>query len=579
MTTKKINDLLTQIIYEAKAYNTFEDIEKLVQSGTDLSMIPLQPLYTSLLTTPSSQVAAILPNLSREQRQSLLDLDLWNKDVVDVDSFEYWIEAYSMCQDQEITQEFIGSEEFYLYLKSRINIHTFDVEDPMYPDHDDYFLTDDMLLLIEFGDEYKYANELRYLIRLLYDQHGVEGAYTSLFKLVNDSFSFLQETTYHSKKDRLREYGFVDYYEAVEKLFPFISFSQIKKLILNTKSITGDIDPLSQNQSLHSSALVSFNVETENISQELGKVKSEKRQNFLNFTFIRLINSTITVKDALKSGRVELTRIGKYTKLCLDLGLQHVKSIEIENGIESESIFDRFDFFDVYKIGHSMISIQQKTLKKSLSKTPFDEHDFEYFVGAWWSSFLENSFHEIPKMKSFGAGLQQKVVADVNTYDFWKKETKLFVELLPFIHRFFTMFDKLKTEGKLNNEYYLNYDIDNIDFEAIVISSFINFCLGNFADSDVNRMGLSIQELKEFFKGYFIEKDQEYLLIPVEDPKMHKDMMGFLKSFGFEAIEGFERYLYGILSEHLNGYEFDTLSDEDFKHVGGPILLQINKVN
>jgi len=36
-----------------------------------------------------------------------------------------------------------------------------------------------------------------------------------------------------------------------------------------------------------------------------------------------------------------------------------------------------------------------------------------------------------------------------------------------------------------------------------------------------------------------------------------------------------DQYLYGVLSEHLSGYEFDTLAEDDFKHIGGPILLQV----
>ena len=44
--------------------------------------------------------------------------------------------------------EFTKSEEFALFLKARFNMWTFDVEDPLYPDHDNYFLTDDQMFLI-----------------------------------------------------------------------------------------------------------------------------------------------------------------------------------------------------------------------------------------------------------------------------------------------------------------------------------------------------------------------------------------------------------------------------------------------
>ena len=66
------NDVLSKILFEAKSYNSIEDIEKLVEVGTDLSMIPIQPLYVSLLASSTDQVAEILPKrlsfLSRHQK-------------------------------------------------------------------------------------------------------------------------------------------------------------------------------------------------------------------------------------------------------------------------------------------------------------------------------------------------------------------------------------------------------------------------------------------------------------------------------------------------------------------------------
>ncbi len=566
-------DVLSKILFEAKSYEKIEDIEKLVEIGSDLSMVPMQPLYVAVSSTSSDQIATLLPRFSEEQRQTLIDLDLWNKDRVEPESFENWIEVYSKVKEIELTQEFVTSEDFYLYLKSRVNIYTFDSEDPMYPDHDYYFLTDDTQLLVEYSKEYRYPNELKYLIRMMYDKLGVENAYTTLFKLINDSYAELEESRYQDKKERLREFGFVDYFEALEKLNPFISYGQVDSFLTKKNKITPNIDIMSQNQSLHGSALVSFDSEMENILNELAKVKDEKRLNYLHFTFIRLINSTITLKNALRSGRVELTRIGKYSKNCLELGLQYVR--ESKQYGEQESVFSFFDFFDLYKVGHSLLSIEKGRVKKAISKTPFDGDDYEYFLGAWWGAFLDNVECEIPKVKSFGAGLHAREVSSLVVFNNWVKEVSLFCDSLPFINSFFTSFTELKSAGKLLDDFYLNYSVDNIDYEAIMISSFVNFSLGNFSGDDVNKMGVTIYELKEFFKQYFRknEDDGEYILLPLTSETVKKTVQDFINKFGFDNITNFENYLYGILTEHLSGYEFDTLADEDFKHIGGPIIL------
>lgn len=566
-------NLIANILYEAKNYNDFDDIERLVEVGTDLSQIPVQPLYISLQNTSSDQIAKILPKLSKRQRQAMLDLDLWRRDKVDVMSFENWIEVYSKVEDTDLTQDFTQTEDFLIYLKARVNIYTFDVEDPEYPDHDYYFLTDDSLLLIEYSEQFKYPNELKYLVRNLYAALGVEGAYTKLFKLINDSFSLLEEHAYQDKKDRLRDFGFVDYYEAIEKLHPFASLGQLNQYLNNKNSITPEIHLQGQNQSLHSSALVSFDSEMENIFKEMSQVKDEKRLRFLHFTFIRLINSTITQKDALRGGRIELTRIGKMTKALLELGIQYIR----ENSSIEGSVFDRLDFFDVYKVAISLISIQKNKYLKILKKSPFDTDDFDYFLGAWWNSFLDNNDQEVPKVKAFGAAGQARLLDNIQTYQFWKKETELFAASLPFIDTFFEAFTKLKNDGNLHDDFYLNYDVENIDFEAILISSFINYSLGNWSSSDVNKMGVMISELKSFFDKYFNKVGEEYILKKFEDSSIQSVTTGFIESFGFVEINGFDQYLYGVLSEHLSGYDFDTLDDSDFKHIGGPILLNYTK--
>lgn len=567
MSSKK--SLIESIVLESKAYEKLDDITRLVDSGNDLTNIPLQPLYMVIANSGIEEVAKLLPCLSKEQREALVGLDMWNRDVIDVNGFNQWIEIYSKSDEDEIVKDFVASEDFYLYLKSIANIWTFDAEDPEYPDHDYYFLTDDNLLLVEYSEHYLYPNELKFFIRHLYDKYGVEQAYTLLFKLINDSFPELQEIQYQENKERLREYGFVDYFEARQALHEFVGEKSVINFILNKKSFTGSIEPLSQNQTLHSSSLITFNSDIDDISIELDKVNDQKRQSYLHFNFVRLINSTISLNDALKKGRIELSKIGSKTRNYLNLGLSFIKANR-----DMDCIFDYFDFNDVYKIGSSLIEIQKRKVKKSLATSSFDSNEYEYFLGLWWNSFLENTFQDIPKAKAFGAGLNPKEVNSNTVYQFWKKQIESFVSIMPYANSFFEVLSKLKEEGKVNDQFYLNYDVDNIDLEAIIISSLINLSHGFYSETNtINKMGLTISELKDFIDKYFDVKAQEYYLKPIDSP----DVIGLIKlfeeKFGFINVTGFDVYIYGVLSEHLNGYDYNSLEEDDFTHVGGPILL------
>ncbi len=566
-------DLLSQLLYEAQAYKKFEDIEKLVDSGKDLSMIPIQPLYVALQTTSSDQIAAILPKLSSEQRQALRDIDLWKKDIVDPEAAFHCLEVYSKCPDDDVILEFIKSEDFLLTLKNQFTVQTFDAEDPMYPEGNNYFLTEDNQLLIEYPEDFTLVQELKELIRRLYSDIGVEEAYAFLFKMLVDSYQLMEEENYEAKKERLREYGFVDYYDALEYNSPFFQESQLTHFIKNKKGLTGELDAVSMNQCLHASSLVSYQSGMDKIKEALQNVTDEKRQQFLHFSFVRLVNAKMTLEDALKNGSLAMSRVGNQTRQRLELGFEYVYS---QLGAQDQkNIFLKFDFIDLFKVGHSLIEMTKKKIKKALSETPFEADDFGYFLGMYWNSFLENSHEEVAKFK-FDGSSKALEVNDLNSFHLWNLSTETFVESLPFIKTFFAVVDNLKADGKLNDQFYLNYEVENIDFESIMISSFINFAGGYYNESSAGKMGVTISELKTFYHKFFKKNGQEYLIKGEEDPILREESTRFIEKFGLENIPRFDKYLYQILLEQLNGYEIDDMSPEDFKHVGGPILLNIS---
>lgn len=563
-------DLLSQILYEAQAYKKFEDIEKLVDSGVDLSMIPIQPLYVSLQTTSSDQIAQILPKLSQEQRQALRDIDLWQKDVLDPNAAFHWMEIYSKCQDDDVVLEYVKSEDFLLSLKNQFTVQTFDAEDPMYPDGDNYFLTEDNQLLIEYPEDFTMIQELKQMIRRLYSDMGVEYAYAFLFKMVVDSYQIMEEAIYNEKKERLREFGFVDYFDALEYNSPYQKLSQLDDFIRNKKGLTARLDPLSANQSLHASSLTPYQSGMDDLKSALSKVTDESRQQFLHFNFVRLVNAKMTLEDALKNGSLAMSKVGNHTKQSLELGFEYVQSkLEAE---KQNKIFELFDFVDLYKVGHSLIEITKRKIKKALSQTPFEEDDFGYFLGMYWNSFLENSHEEVAKYK-FDGSSKPLEIKDLNSYRLWCEAAETLTDALPFVVTFFRSLEKLKAEGLLNDQFYMNYEVENIDFEAIMISSFINFVGGHYNESSAGKMGVTISELKDFYKLFFKKQDQEYLIKGEEDPILREKTMFFMQKFGLEVIPRFDKYLYQIMLEQLNGYEIDGMDEEEFKHIGGPILL------
>lgn len=568
--TQVKKDLLSQLLYECEAYRKFEDIEKLVDRGEDLSMIPVQPLYVSLQTSSSEQIAAILPKLSPEQRQALRDIDLWTKDVLDPEGAIHWMEVYTKCADDAVTLEYVKSEDFLLTLKNQFTVSTFDVEDPMYPEHDNYFLTEDNLLLIEYPEDFTMVTELKELIRRLYGDLGVEHAYAFLFKMVVDSYLVMEEEAYREKIERLRDFGFVDYYEALNFNSFLTDAAQVDAFINKKVGSTGDIDAVSANQGLHSSMLIPYQSGMDSIREALAGLSDGKRAHFLQFNFVRLVNARMTLENALKSGSLTMNKVGAETRQRLELAFEYVK----EKG--KKDIFQTFDFSDLHKIGHSLIEIQKRRMKKALAASAFDQDDLSYFLGMYWNSFVENSFDEQARYK-FDGSSKPLEVRDLSTYRLWSEAIETFTVSLPFIETFHRSLDKLKSEGVLNDQFYLNYEVDNIDFEAIMISSFINYVGGHYEDSTRGKMGVTVSELKNFYHSFFRKNGEEYLIKGEEDPILRTKVSEFIEKFGLTTIPRFDKYLYQIMVEQLNGYEIDGMGDEEFQHVGGPILLNLTQ--
>lgn len=574
--SSKKNDPITLLMKESDAYVNLDQIEKYVEGQHDLSMLPVQPVYLALRKLPVDKVAEYLPKFSKEQRAIFLDIDLWQKDEIDIEHFTFWLHAYSMVDSEEVRADFVQSEQFLLYLKSRFNVWSFDAEDPEYPEHDNYFLTDDNLLLFEFDENFAQVDEVRNLIRHLYYEWGVEKAYSFLFKMVSDSFSVLQEEEYEARRERMRDFGFVDYIDALEAENPFINIEFLHQFIKKKTAMTGEIEDVSKNQNLHNSSLVAFKDHFKKVIDELLKVQDQKRADFIQFNFVRLINARLESQGSLKKGSVAMTRTGAQTKNLILLGFNYLKSSQVSEylkEIPEEGIFTLFNFSELYKIGNSLIRFNIKDLKKALTQNGF-ETDTESFLGDYWNDFLDNTFDQPVKFHSPKEDTA-KTIIEVEEYLMWTYKTKTLIQLLPFAKKFMDTFNALKEDGRLQDSFYLNYTVEDIDFEALLLSSFANHFLSSFNEkntSSTSKLGLTIEEYKRFSSG-IITSEGEFVLTP----ELFKKIQHFAESFGLNQVYDFNNYMQDLLKTQLVGYDLDQMNDEDFKHVGGPIILTIKQ--
>ncbi len=562
-------NIIETLLSESSAYSSLEVLESYLEDDKDLKALPIQPLFLALKTLTPQKAALSLTKLSKEQRSTFLAIDLWTKDRVDVESFHFWVDAYASCADEEIRLEFVESSDFLLYLKSKFNVWTFDTEDPQYPDHDYYFLTDDSLLLFEYDQNFEQVEDIQNLIRLLYSRLGVENAYAVLFKVTSESFMHFEEEEYQGKKSRLRDVGFVDYYDALEIANCFPSLSHIDHFIRTKKGVSGHIDNHAKNQSLHQNALVAYKDKMGLFADELQKVQSDLRKEFLQFNFIRLVNGSMTLEDALKKGTIAMTKVGGKTRNFMFLGFNYVSSMVKKGELEladSVCLFDLFEFTDLFKIGNSLVSLRQKALKKALRVNELQDESAS-FIGHFYTEFLDNTFDSPIVFQNRETSEKTEIVAEEDLI-LWTKELQTLTELCPYIKKFNELYLDLQKSNKIQDDFYLNYNVSDIDFETLLLGSFAHSILGTFSDSNEQKLGLTIEEYKIFASSVVdaegeIKSDEDFIYL----------INNFIESFGLSNVSDIQKYFVGLLVDHMGGYQFENLEKEDFKHVGGPVIL------
>lgn len=556
-----MSSFLEKLYNESLAYSSVDSIESLVEEGNSLEMIPVQPLYFALKKLPSDQISLYLEKLSPMQRKVILDIELWTKDKLDVESFHDWFLAYAHCPNAEIRYEFIQSEEFLLFLKGRFGVHTFDVHDPVYPDHDNYFLTDDSQLLIEFDEDFTDANELKLLVAELYDVMGVEGAYTYLFKMITDSFLIFMEDSYQQKIKDLSDFGIVDYYQALETLAPFASLPHVEYFVKTKKVIQGDVSQESANQIVSSQYLVKLKDELHTtFEEEFDKISDVKKFDWMRFNFVRLVNSKMVFDGQLKQGSIGINKTSREVSACLKLGLNYVISkVNLEG-----SIFDRFTFVDLFRIGNSLVQIEKKRVEKVIRQ-------YDKGIETFWGQCLNNTFENLLETPIQVGDFAQKptIVNSLESYQRLAIQTESIVSLLPIVNQFYQIIKGLIDEGTITASFYLNYTLEDIDFEAVIISTFMNFTLGYYKEAEhEKKLGIKVDNFKSFLVSIFgkciFEKGNKNFIEKTRE---------FAKHYGLDQISSFEGYFVSVIEENLTGYEFDHLSYDDYKHIGGPIFL------
>ena len=177
------------------------------------------------------------------------------------------------------------------------------------------------------------------------------------------------------------------------------------------------------------------------------------------------------------------------------------------------------------------------------------------FLGTYWLNFLESSFSFPTKIK------------DLASLKKWQMQIETFGQILPFIVSFWRTMEKIKATGGVTSDYYLNYQVEEIDFEALILSNFANFYLGYFPEGmQEQKLGIKLADYQKVVADLFP-------LGVIQQEQTLAEIQRFASRFGFDQISNFPNYVFEILREQMLGTDYTALQDVDYQYVGGPIIF------
>ena len=519
-------------------------LEQYLDSGKQLSAIALWPLYFIIRNGTSNEISRAMPLLSVTQREFLIDLDCWDKQDYDLESFEKWMGIFYTTQDIKLCAELVTSDNFKLYLKGKFNLYTFENEHPVYPDHDNFFITDDFSFLIEYEEKFKSVDELKYLLSNFYAQLGVEKAQLELMTIISESYFDIQEAEYNLKRDRLDDVGYVDYYEAL-KANQILGMKKIEQLIksrLTHSYLSSEARIEQNNEEYEIQKTNKFESIEDQIKSELIEVEDPKILKFLPIDYIRTLNARFALNSSLKKEDKDLMTDSLETQGHISLGFDYLKDY-LKSQDDQRNIFEFFSFKDLALIGRSLIEHQIVLMKKVLKR--FDLSHEDHFIGDFFIIFLQDLFDMNRKIKMNG---EIQTITTLEKYQYFKDKSDLLLDLASLMKTFkqeLVSFKDLR---------YLNYTLDEIDFEALLLTRYLKFQLR----IDSNNYGVSKEDFQNFIRNpNLINKEA---------------IKNFIESYKLDIVDKIELYLEEILIDHFGHLMKDGINVSELKFTSGVLI-------
>jgi len=343
----------------------------------------------------------ILALASDRQWEYILDIELWEKDRIDINSVTRWLDILFQAAPDRFIKWAVEKEpefiEYYLYKNIRVAIREHD-EDPSalgkdFVTFDDVFyirITDDYYAPVESGTETEEDDNREkreeFIKKMLekiaeYDY----GKYRNiLFETMTVLPAEMEEEFYRLRNVRLEEKGFLPFYEAVGVYAPLKPERlAARKKIAKSRNESDSLMPVS---------LYPFGMLKEDnlFTMSLKRIEPVEILGNLQAEFAGLCNRIISADQRTIKSRDELKQIVKKACGYLSIGLERLAAEREKQDIShSVALIEKYHLEHIFRTGFGLALEMKERADKWLIKSWFRAQGLPLgFWGEEWTGVL-----------------------------------------------------------------------------------------------------------------------------------------------------------------------------------------------
>ncbi|MEE4351829.1 MAG: DUF6178 family protein [Desulfatiglans sp.] len=525
---------------------TLNRILSVENPGDFIRELPIEDFFRLVKKVGTEESLALLELASVEQWQYLLDLEIWERDRIDISRSSQWMSLLEQANCQQLVKWVFSEGEYlaYYHFFRTVEVKVINDQDDAV-DLPDGFFSLDGVFYVRASDP-QYRKSMEHILREMADEN-LERYQAFLLGLVGMVPAEVEEEIYRVRNLRLGEHGFLPYEEAIGVYAP-VDIEDLKKEephtlsdIIDKKEVRDMIPvlPLAQ-------------AETGNLFMEVTERLTDPiLLDRLRLEFAGLANQILSADRVVVHEMEALHKACRKAARIANLAVERVCGKDLES---AEKLLRRHSLLTLFRVGFGMTLKLKWEAERWLSGSWFHRQGLEpEFWGEHRGGILKGLLRERPKRyvgTDEGGELQ----------DFeWVAELTECLEVLRGLMALDSLFEKLADSYSLEQEIIPSPEIS---FYPLLFNLWARLLL----KMEPSFSGITLDQAKSFFSQLRDEPQKPPYRMDRGRRVFLNDLLTYSADGDPEASSILEDALSRVWDQFHEEYEYVSLTELDGRH-------------